>query len=71
MLVISGGRLPSFNFLVILFTIVTTVGSGSARITSTYIRSEWPSTDIPLDNEAFAIPRGHNAPQQVSSTADI
>lgn len=67
MLVTSGGQFPSFHFLIILFIIVTTVRSGSARITSTFTRSEWPSTDIPLDNEAFAIPKGHNAPQQVSS----
>lgn len=68
MLVTSGGQLPSFHFLIILFIIVTTVRSGSARITSTFTRSEWPSTDIPLDNEAFAIPKGHNAPQQVHIT---
>lgn len=41
------------------------VKCGSAGITSTFIRSEWPSIDIPLDNEAFAVPEGHNAPQQV------
>lgn len=68
MLVTSGGQFPSFHFLIILFIIVTTVRSGSARITSTFTRSEWPSTDIPLDNEAFAIPKGHNAPQQVHIT---
>lgn len=37
-----------------------------AGITSTFIRSQWPSADIPLDNEVFAVPKGHNAPQQVS-----
>ncbi|KAJ6993480.1 hypothetical protein NC653_016574 [Populus alba x Populus x berolinensis] len=34
---------------------------------SAFIRSEWPSIDIPLDNEVFAIPKDHNAPQQVSN----
>ncbi|KAG8491675.1 hypothetical protein CXB51_014962 [Gossypium anomalum] len=27
-------------------------------------RKEWPSEDIPLDHEVFAVPTGHNAPQQ-------
>ncbi|XP_068636632.1 phosphoenolpyruvate phosphatase-like isoform X2 [Aristolochia californica] len=40
----------------------------NAGITSSFIRSEWPSVDIPLDNEVFAVPKGYNAPQQVSIT---
>ncbi|KAJ6867366.1 hypothetical protein NC652_038551 [Populus alba x Populus x berolinensis] len=32
---------------------------------SAFIRSEWPSIDIPLDNEVFAVPKDHNAPQQI------
>lgn len=39
-----------------------------AGVTSSFIRSEWPSVDIPLDNEVFAIPSGYNAPQQVHIT---
>ena len=42
------------------------VNSGSAGVTSAFVRSEWPSTDIPLDNEAFVVPKGYNVPQQVS-----
>ncbi|XP_015886658.2 bifunctional purple acid phosphatase 26 isoform X2 [Ziziphus jujuba] len=38
--------------------------SGIAGKTSTFVRSEWPSLDIPPDNQAFAIPKGRNAPQQ-------
>ncbi|KAJ4707855.1 Purple acid phosphatase [Melia azedarach] len=49
-------------------TIIFRVEYGSAKITSSFVRSEWPSVDIPLDNEAFAIPEGHNAPQQVRIT---
>ncbi|KAL9251534.1 Bifunctional purple acid phosphatase 26-like protein [Drosera capensis] len=41
---------------------------GDAGLTSTFIRSEFPSADIPLDNEAFAVPKGHNMPQQVHIT---
>ncbi|KAL4574417.1 hypothetical protein LXL04_021248 [Taraxacum kok-saghyz] len=37
-------------------------------ITSTFIRSEWPSVDIPLDNEVFVKPKGYNAPEQVHIT---
>lgn len=33
--------------------------------TSPYVRSEYPSTDIPLDDEAFVLPEGYNSPQQV------
>ena len=39
--------------------------TGIAGRTSSYIRSEWPSSDIPLHDDVFAIPKGHNAPQQV------
>ena len=49
------------------FVVLSILSSGDAGITSTFIRSEWPATDIPLDNEAFAVPNGHNAPQQVRS----
>jgi hypothetical protein len=41
--------------------------NGNAGITSAFMQSEWPSIDIPLDNEVFAVPKGHNASQQVSS----
>ncbi|XP_042509239.1 bifunctional purple acid phosphatase 26-like [Macadamia integrifolia] len=57
-----------FQLLLISFVFFSSVGNGSAGITSTFIRSEWPSVDIPLDNEAFALPNGHNAPQQVHIT---
>jgi hypothetical protein len=33
--------------------------------TSSYVRGEFPSTDIPLESEWFATPNGFNAPQQV------
>lgn len=36
-----------------------------SRHTSSFVRSEWPSTDIPLDSEVFAVPKGYNAPEQV------
>jgi hypothetical protein len=29
------------------------------------VRTAFPSTDIPLDSEWFAVPKGYNAPQQV------
>ena len=48
------------------FIFLSFVNNGNAGITSTFIRSEWPSVDIPLDNEVFVVPKGHNAPQQVS-----
>lgn len=54
------------QLLLVSFVFLVFVDNGSAGVTSTFIRSEWPSVDIPLDDKAFAIPKGHNAPQQVS-----
>ncbi|KAH7574368.1 hypothetical protein JRO89_XS03G0287400 [Xanthoceras sorbifolium] len=50
------------------FLLLSYVNNGIAGITSSFIRSEWPSIDIPIDNEAFVVPEGHNAPQQVHIT---
>ncbi|KAJ4850006.1 Bifunctional purple acid phosphatase 26 [Turnera subulata] len=69
MLMASVFQLPLFQFLLVLVaTILIFAEKGSAGITSTFIRSAWPSVDIPLDNEVFAVPKGHNAPQQVHIT---
>ncbi|KAJ6363274.1 hypothetical protein OIU78_003449 [Salix suchowensis] len=55
--------------LILVFIIFSGfVKNGNAGKTSSFIRSEWPSIDIPLDNEVFAVPKGHNAPQQVHIT---
>ncbi|KAJ4845053.1 Bifunctional purple acid phosphatase 26 [Turnera subulata] len=55
------------SFLAV-FVLLGIVNNGDAGITSSFIRSEWPAVDIPLDNEVFAVPKGHNAPQQVHIT---
>ncbi|OEL24325.1 Bifunctional purple acid phosphatase 26 [Dichanthelium oligosanthes] len=49
----------------VLSCMVSGVASGR---TSSYVRTEFPSTDIPLESEWFAIPKGYNAPQQVHIT---
>lgn len=49
----------------ILIVLSGSVKSGNAGITSSYVRSAFPSTDIPLDNPVFNPPPGYNAPQQV------
>ncbi|KAL4397842.1 hypothetical protein HN51_002376 [Arachis hypogaea] len=56
------------HFFLASFVFLSSVKDGSARITSSFVRSEYPSADIPLDHEAFAVPRGYNAPQQVHIT---
>ncbi|KAI4344198.1 hypothetical protein L6164_011449 [Bauhinia variegata] len=56
------------QFLLSCFVFLSSIEEGSAGITSSFIRSEWPSVDIPLENEAFAVPKGYNAPQQVHIT---
>lgn len=47
------------------FVLLSCGGYAIAGLTSAFVRSEWPSIDIPLDNEAFVVPKGYNAPQQV------
>lgn len=57
-------------FLKVIFVVFVSLSSaaiGYGGITSKFVRSEWPSVDIPVNHEVFAIPKGHNAPQQVSS----
>lgn len=55
-----------FQFLLASFVLLSSVGYSIAGITSAFVRTEWPSVDIPLDHEAFAVPKGYNAPQQVN-----
>ncbi|KAF4392084.1 hypothetical protein F8388_004413 [Cannabis sativa] len=54
--------------LVTYFLFVNTLRNVNGGITSTFVRSEFPATDIPLDHEVFAVPPGYNAPQQVHIT---
>lgn len=49
-----------------LSVFLTLIDNGSAGVTSSFIRNEFPAVDIPLENEVFAVPKGYNAPQQVS-----
>ncbi|GAY45879.1 hypothetical protein CUMW_092720 [Citrus unshiu] len=58
---------PLFQIMLYL-TLLLILNNGTARITSRFIRTEWPSADIPLHNKVFDIPKGHNAPQQVRIT---
>ena len=55
-----------FKLLLLSFLVLSCASNGNAGVTSTFVRSQWPSVDIPLDNEVFAVPKGYNAPQQVS-----
>ncbi|KAL0337502.1 UNVERIFIED_CONTAM: Bifunctional purple acid phosphatase 26 [Sesamum calycinum] len=67
--VISCGKDSMLVQLLLLSSILLTcVSNGNAGVTSSFIRNEWPSVDIPLDNEVFAVPKGYNAPQQVHIT---
>ncbi|KAK4397661.1 Bifunctional purple acid phosphatase 26, partial [Sesamum angolense] len=56
------------QLLLLSSILLTCVSNGNAGVTSSFIRNEWPSIDIPLDNEVFAVPKGYNAPQQVHIT---
>ncbi|KAI4376693.1 hypothetical protein MLD38_014427 [Melastoma candidum] len=59
---------PFPRLLYLVVVCLSSVSSGFARRTSAYIRSEFPSVDIPVDNEVFAVPKDSNAPQQVHIT---
>ncbi|KAK9947495.1 hypothetical protein M0R45_003118 [Rubus argutus] len=56
------------QFILTCFVFSSYLRNGNAGITSTFIRSEYPSVDIPLENKVLAVPKGHNAPQQVHIT---
>lgn len=57
-----------FQLLLTSFVLLSSLDKSAAGITSSFIRAQWPSTDIPLDHEVFAVPKGYNAPQQVHIT---
>ncbi|XP_021990153.1 bifunctional purple acid phosphatase 26 [Helianthus annuus] len=64
--IFMGSIVPRFPLIVfILFNFLDNIHAG---VTSSFIRSEWPSDDMPLDNDAFAVPNGYNAPEQVHIT---
>ncbi|EEF31627.1 Purple acid phosphatase precursor, putative [Ricinus communis] len=50
------------------FVLLGFAKNGNGGITSSFIRSAFPSTDIPLDDPVFASPAGYNAPHQVHIT---
>jgi len=54
------------KFVLASFVLLSSIRDGSAGITSSFVRKQWPSEDMPIDHEVFAIPKGYNAPQQVS-----
>lgn len=56
------------KLLLLSSLLLTSISSGCAGVTSAFIRDEWPSIDIPLNNEVFAVPKGYNAPHQVHLT---
>jgi acid phosphatase type 7 len=60
--------MKGWGFLLLSLHVFSCLVSGVASgRTSPYVRTEFPSTDIPLESEWFAIPKGYNAPQQVNS----
>ncbi|KAK7347114.1 hypothetical protein VNO80_21641 [Phaseolus coccineus] len=56
------------KFVLASFVWLSSIRDGSAGITSSFVRPKWPSEDMPVDHEVFAIPKGYNAPQQVHIT---
>uniref|UniRef100_A0A7N0UKU0 Purple acid phosphatase n=1 Tax=Kalanchoe fedtschenkoi TaxID=63787 RepID=A0A7N0UKU0_KALFE len=62
------GRQISLTVTLAFCILLACVNHGDAGVTSAFIRSEYPSVDIPLDHEVFKVPQGYNAPQQVRIT---
>lgn len=65
---ITGWQCLQLQLTLLLFVFLGLLCYGDAGITSTFIRSMWPSIDIPLNHEVFKVPKGYNAPQQVHIT---
>ncbi|XP_020579350.1 phosphoenolpyruvate phosphatase isoform X1 [Phalaenopsis equestris] len=68
MLMFSGIQKLLLYLLVLSFILLCSVEIVLSGFTSSFIRSEWPSKDIPLDSPEFSVPEGYNAPQQVHIT---
>ncbi|CAN6564071.1 unnamed protein product [Malus baccata var. baccata] len=57
------------GIIITSFVVLSFLANGKAAgITSTFLRSEYPAVDMPLDHKVFAVPKGYNAPQQVHIT---
>ncbi|MQL83090.1 hypothetical protein Taro_015581, partial [Colocasia esculenta] len=56
------------SFLLSYLVLLGSLDCAISGITSSFIRTQWPAQDIPLDDEVFAVPKGYNAPQQVHIT---
>lgn len=63
---VSGEETMLLYIFFLLSLFLTFIDNGSAGITSAFIRTQFPSVDIPLENEVLSVPNGYNAPQQVS-----
>ncbi|CAO2841147.1 unnamed protein product [Amaranthus hypochondriacus] len=56
------------KWLLVLLIAVISKGISGESVTSSYVRNDPVSTDIPLDDNIFAPPKPYNAPQQVHIT---
>lgn len=68
MLVCLSMDLKSLQLLFLSVSLLCSSTSAISGRTSSFVRSQYPATDIPLDNEVFAVPKGYNAPEQVHIT---
>lgn len=65
MLKLTNGHGSTFPLLLSCLFFLSSFGFVISGFTSSFIRTQWPAKDMPLDNEVFAVPKGYNAPQQV------
>uniref|UniRef100_A0A6N2LCP3 Purple acid phosphatase n=1 Tax=Salix viminalis TaxID=40686 RepID=A0A6N2LCP3_SALVM len=63
-----GVRRDSFAGIFLVGLIFGFAGISNGGITSSYVRNDDLSLDMPLDSDVFRVPPGYNAPQQVHIT---
>lgn len=58
-----------FGYCILLFLglVLNELVLCNGGVTSSFVRKVEKTIDMPLDSDAFSVPPGYNAPQQVSS----
>jgi hypothetical protein len=62
-------RWDSFVGIFLVGLILGFAEIANGGITSSYVRNDDLSLDMPLDSDVFKVPPGYNAPQQVSTAS--
>lgn len=58
-------NLARFAYLLVGLIFIAVLEFCEGGLTSSYVRNNGLSRDMPLDSDVFGVPPGYNAPQQV------